>query len=200
MKRKFLFGIIVFSILVFSCGKNPTGNDAENLLPRSQVITLENTMFTLLNQDRDDNGLSALIFDEDLRAVAVAHSEDMFVRDFFSHTNPDGEEPSDRVTAAGISYLTLGENIAKNSGFSDPVDTAEGSLMKSPEHRANILSTTFTHVGIGIATDGDVYYFTQLFVKYPAYEKDEFIEVPLRENPWNRAELSFEKAWNLWQE
>jgi len=46
----------------------------------------------------------------------------------------------------GITYKTAGENIAGNGSVSG----AHTSLMNSPSHKANILNTGFTHVGIGI--------------------------------------------------
>jgi uncharacterized protein YkwD len=36
--------------------------------------------------------------------------------------------------------------------------------MDSPGHRANILTSEFTHVGVGVAKDGDFYYVAQMFV------------------------------------
>ncbi|MEX2376309.1 MAG: CAP domain-containing protein, partial [Dehalococcoidia bacterium] len=73
------------------------------------VTADEATMVDLVNQARVANGLSALIIDPEMVAVARAHSADMSERDFFAHTNPDGADPFDRMGAAGITYRRAGE-------------------------------------------------------------------------------------------
>jgi uncharacterized protein YkwD len=59
-------------------------------------------------------------------------------------------------------FLGAGENVAVNSGFDDPVGTAVAGWLDSPGHHENIVGD-WTHAGVGIATDGEQYYFTQLF-------------------------------------
>jgi len=194
---------LIICTLIFSwgCGKNPIGSDTEELLPRSQVEPLENQMFNLINGDRTDNGLYELTFNEELRDVAVAHSEDMYIRDFFDHINPDGDSPGDRCDQAGIDYIAVGENIAMNSGYDAPVDTAEAQLMRSTGHRANILSSVFTEVGVGIATDGDEFFFTQVFME-PNTRTFHFVSLTLpdvEKDTWPDPFVSFEKAWQKWQ-
>jgi len=50
--------------------------------------------------------------DDEIAKVARAHSEDMVLNNYFSHTNLQGESPFDRMKKAGISYSSAGENIA----------------------------------------------------------------------------------------
>jgi uncharacterized protein YkwD len=83
----------------------------------------------------------------------------MAARDFFDHTNPDGDGPGERVTAAGYRWATYGENIAK--GQRTPAQVME-SWMNSPGHRANILNCSFEEIGIGLH-DGGGPYWTQVF-------------------------------------
>lgn len=190
------------SIILFfaGCGLNPT--EEEDLLPRSQVRPLEDDLFELVNIARADEGVHALVHDEDIREVAYEYSEDMYRRDFFSHVDPEGDDVVDRLDAAGIDFTMAGENIAWNSGFSDPVQAAHDSLMASSGHRANILNESFTRIGCGIATDGDLYYYTEVFTddagSYMYYVDFEF-DIPRQENPWVRT-TSFEKAWQSWQD
>ena len=76
----------------------------------------------------------------------------------FSH---DGfEERADIMVDAG--FLGAGENVAVNSGFADPVGTAVEGWLDSPGHHENIVGD-WTHAGVGIATDGEQFYFTQMF-------------------------------------
>ncbi|BAU87675.1 allergen V5/tpx-1 family protein [Streptomyces laurentii] len=83
----------------------------------------------------------------------------MAARDFFDHTNPDGDGPGERVTATGYQWSTYGENIAK--GQATAAEVMEG-WMNSPGHRANILNCDFREIGIGLHTSGGPYW-TQVF-------------------------------------
>ena len=115
----------------------------------------------LVNQERQAAGLGPLIWHEGASEVAYLHSLDMDVRDYFDHTNPDGELPWDRLTDAGIDWSRAGENIAW--GYSSPQAVMSG-WMGSSGHRANILSESFTHVGIGVHDDGFSIWWTQVFL------------------------------------
>jgi uncharacterized protein YkwD len=120
----------------------------------------ESRMLSLINAARIRNGLRPLVMDPQLREVARAHSADMYKRDYFSHVTPDGLSAFDRLTAAGIKFLAAGENIA----FAPDVESAEASLLASPEHRANILAPDYVRVGIGvIEAPGYEEMFTQEF-------------------------------------
>jgi uncharacterized protein YkwD/uncharacterized membrane protein required for colicin V production len=114
--------------------------------------TDEVQMLVLVNQERAKVGVKSLTMDSTLREVARAHSRDMFERGYFSHIDPDGHDPFDRMKAAGASFTAAGENIA----YAPSLSVAHDGLMNSPGHRANILSPDFGKVGIGII-DGGVY-------------------------------------------
>jgi len=195
--------IVLFAILTLfytGCGENPAGSEGEDLLPRSQMRPLEEDLLVLVNAARTEESVAELAMDEDLREVAYEHSEDMFVREFFSHTNPDGDDFADRADMAGITYTIIGENIAWNNGYSDPVQAAHDSLMASPGHRANILNEDFTYVGVGIASDGDKYYYTELFAalsRSTYYIARIVIDVDQAyRNPWEAVFETFQEAWN----
>ena len=89
-----------------------------------------------------------------LVAAATDHSLDMLSRDFFSHTNPEGQSPSDRAREAG--YPTgVAENIAwgGSSAPIDPIDhvfARHESLFLSPGHRQNLLSASHREAGVAI--------------------------------------------------
>lgn len=111
-----------------------------------------------MNAHRESVGCTALVWSSAVAAVAQAHSEDMVARDFFSHTNPDGASPFDRLATAGIAFSRAGENIA----FGYP--TAEAVLagwLGSSGHRANIENCSFTEHGVGL--DGT--YWTHVFIR-----------------------------------
>jgi len=121
---------------------------------------VEAQVLALVNDQRSAAGCGLLSADGALAGVARAHSADMRDRGFFNHTNPSGESPSDRVTAAGIGNYG-GENIA----FGYP--TAQAVMqawMKSPGHRANILNCALQTMGVGVAYGGaSGPYWTQVF-------------------------------------
>ncbi|MDY0003158.1 MAG: CAP domain-containing protein [Polyangia bacterium] len=84
--------------------------------------------------------------DPRLRCAARVHSRDMYVREFFDHTNPDGEGPTERFHKAGWSGSTWGENIVGGYGS---VEAQFAGWMGSEGHCRNIMSSSFTQVGIG---------------------------------------------------
>ena len=110
----------------------------------------ENEMLKLINEERQKHGLKPLQADPELLPVARAHSQDMFVRGYFAHENPEGRDPFDRMRAANIHFSSAGENLA----LAQTVEIAHVNLMNSPGHRANILNPSFGRVGIGILDGG----------------------------------------------
>ncbi|WP_158821915.1 CAP domain-containing protein [Streptomyces sp. NRRL F-5727] len=116
-------------------------------------------VISLVNAERAKAGCGPLTANATLTSAAQGHSDDMAARDFFDHTNPDGDGPGERVTAAGYPWTTYGENIAKGQTTPEQVMDA---WMNSPGHRANILNCDFKEIGVGIHTDGGPYW-TQVF-------------------------------------
>lgn len=110
----------------------------------------ETRMLGLVNEARRQAGLQPLRADPALRAVARAHSRDMFLRSYFRHVSPDGSTPDDRLRRARIPFLVAGENLA----YQPNAVVAHNALMNSAGHRANILSPVFRRVGIGAVRGG----------------------------------------------
>jgi uncharacterized protein YkwD len=111
---------------------------------------LEARMLMLVNEERAKAGLKPLQADPEIQAVARKHSADMFARGYFSHINPDGEDPFDRMRKGGIKFLAAGENLA----LAQTLTIAHTGLMNSRGHRANILQPAFGRLGIGILDGG----------------------------------------------
>ena len=78
---------------------------------------------------------------------------------YFSHTSPTYGSPFQMMKSFGISYKTAGENIAK--GYKTPGAVVNG-WMNSSGHRANILNSSFTRIGVGYVSNG--HYWTQMFI------------------------------------
>lgn len=130
------------------------------------VFDLERRAFELINQRRENCGLAPLKWSDDVARIARLHSENMANFNFFSHTGVDGMMVNDRADFLGIrKWQAIGENIAYNQGFENPVEFAVERWMKSPKHRDNLLSSRWKESGIGVAvTANGTYYFTEVFL------------------------------------
>ncbi len=162
-----IFVICAAAALLVGCptGEGPTITFAPGPGVSAEVLALEQLAHSMINDERDRDGDAPLTMRDDLRRVARAHSEDMIARNFFDHTNPDNENPWDRMRAVGISWSSAGENIAWNN-YSNQAEIAIQGWMNSTGHRNNILNGGFTHTGMGVAFDGaGGAYFTQVFIR-----------------------------------
>jgi uncharacterized protein YkwD len=101
----------------------------------------------LVNARRARLGRSPLVWDDRLARVAQHHSEDMAKRHFFAHVNPDGLDPFERLSAAGIRYRAAAENIG--AGQRDAAEMFE-DWMDSSGHRRNLESPRYDRHGIGL--------------------------------------------------
>lgn len=135
--------------------------------PTPAMITeLERTTFDLLNAKRKERGLPALAWSEAVAAVAREHSVDMATMNYFSHKDMNGRYVSDRADSFGLKkWRAIGENIAFNKGFADPITRTVELWMNSSSHRQNLLDDHWKEsaVGIAVASDGS-YFFTQVFL------------------------------------
>ncbi|MFE9773638.1 CAP domain-containing protein [Streptomyces sp. NPDC005931] len=112
----------------------------------------------LVNAERSKAGCSPVTVNSALTRAAQAHSDDMASSGTMSHTGSDGSSPADRITRAGYSWSTYGENVAY--GYSTPEQVMQG-WMNSSGHRANILNCGFREIGVALAQPGS--YWTQAF-------------------------------------
>lgn len=125
----------------------------------SSVTAYEAEVVRLVNEIRNKNGLKPLSEDWQLSRVARYKSQDMKDKKYFSHTSPTYGSPFQMMKSFGITYRSAGENIAK--GYASPKAVVDG-WMNSSGHRANILNSSFTHIGVGYVSDGN--YWTQMFI------------------------------------
>lgn len=133
----------------------------------NSVLEMERKAFDLLNQRRIENGLQRVVWNEDVAKVARIHSQNMANNNFFGHQGLDGSMVNDRADSAGLrNWRRIGENIAYNRGYENPVEFAVLRWMQSQSHRENLLSNKWTESGVGvaIAADGKTFYFTQVFM------------------------------------
>ena len=141
-------------------GEN-TNNNTGNTQTSSTMNSDEKEVFNLINQQRINNGLTALKVDEEVQRVARIKAQDMVDNNYFSHTSPIYGSPFNMLNSFKISYKTAGENIAGNSSNSGAVN----AWMNSSGHKANILNSNFNYTGIGVVSSpkyGKV--FVQMFI------------------------------------
>ncbi|EJR56590.1 hypothetical protein IIM_00522 [Bacillus cereus VD107] len=141
--------------------QNETQKPAEQK-PAEEAKSLsefEQRVVELTNAERTKQGLPALKIDTELSKVARIKSEDMQKNNYFDHNSPTYGSPFDMMKKFGISYKSAGENIAQGQRTPEEVVQA---WMNSAGHRANILNSGFTHIGVGYVESGN--YWTQQFI------------------------------------
>jgi len=106
----------------------------------------ERTIFDLLNQERKQNGLAELRWNEQLAVAAQRHAYIMVEHNVLSHSFPDEMPLKDRVAETGVHFSRIAENI----GFGGDADNIHNALMHSPGHRANILDPASNEIGISV--------------------------------------------------
>jgi uncharacterized protein YkwD/uncharacterized membrane protein required for colicin V production len=110
----------------------------------------EERMLDLVNEERRQAGLPALVMSPLAREVAQQHSNEMFRLGYLSHTDKSGKSPPERLREVGINFTSASENVA----FAPSVDSALRALLDNTNQRRNILSDKFRRVGIGIYDGG----------------------------------------------
>ena len=121
-------------------------------LETTEMYDYANEVLTLVNKEREANGLKPLVMDRSLLDTAMLRATELIV--FFNHTRPNGG------SCFSANSKMNGENIA--AGYVDPADVMDG-WMHSDGHRSNILHSSFKSVGIGCIKYGQHYYWTQCF-------------------------------------
>lgn len=133
---------------------NQPGNDTE-----TPAFSYAEQVVKLVNEERAKVGAGALTLDKEIEAAALVRAKEIEIS--FSHTRPDGRNFSTVLTDAGITFRSSGENIAWGQRSPEEVVKA---WMNSEGHRANILNTNFTKIGVGYYQNGtERNYWTQLF-------------------------------------
>jgi len=157
--------LVVLTVAVASAGAAAAPVSVAAWDPGDPDAASEVLLTRLTNDSRADDGLAALHVDGDLVSLARWRSEDMAVRDYFSHDIPGGTKVFDELSERGYCYVVAGENIGWLSG---PDGGAEQRIhemfLDSPRHRALILGKAWDAIGIGSYKRADGrHYWTVLF-------------------------------------
>ena len=156
---------ILFAAMLMSGSSTSLAADHSSFAGHYTTASLsaqEQTAGNLLNSDRRRYGLAPLTLDTALCRIARIKSMDMRDNQYFSHTSPTYGDVRSMLQALGYEYQAASENIAHHA----TVEKAQAAFLSSPGHRKNVLSSAYTRVGLGIATDPQGYvYLTQIFVR-----------------------------------
>jgi hypothetical protein len=145
LKHRVLFGysaiIALLKVLVIVV---PIALPAASVFSNSITVT---NVIELTNAAREKLGLADLKENAKLDAAAAAKANDMIANGYFAHTSPTGVTGWFFIKQAGYAYRSAGENLAVH------YTTAEGlheGWMASPTHKANIVSTKYRDIGVGV--------------------------------------------------
>jgi uncharacterized protein YkwD len=109
--------------------------------PASASSDPANTLVAATNQARAAAGVGALSVSGDLSAAATRQAQDMAASGVLYHTP--------NLSSAVCCWVVLGENVGEGPSAA----RLHAAFMASPEHRANILRSSFTQIGVGYAID-----------------------------------------------
>lgn len=180
MKKKFLIGLVLSSLLFTGCRKDAEGIDKSSAIRNIETIKLEKIhyfdeeaialadssndtaslrsealrVFNMINEEREKVGLNLLNWDSNLESTSDVRAIECAEK--FSHIRPNGD-PWYTVN----SEIMGGENLAY--GYRNAGEVVSG-WMNSITHRENILYPTFTKIAISVYVDDDgIYYWAQEF-------------------------------------
>ncbi len=101
------------------------------------------------NINRQQNGGFVALNENALLSKAAKNKlDDMFKNQYFEHESPNGGGPADLAKVVGYEYLSIGENLAL--GYFKNNQELVTAWMNSPGHRANILNSKFTEIGVAV--------------------------------------------------
>jgi uncharacterized protein YkwD len=142
----------------------PNGG-ADQLINRTAIVSLSfdparaaspSDVLPQINALRQAQKLPALAVSPLLQQAAQAHADNMARRDRYGDTDTnghilDGHDFYYRAAAVGYRGQALGEIVAYNFGYAEPVRVLLVQWTTSPTHRAQMLSAAYTEAGVGVA-------------------------------------------------
>lgn len=150
-----------------------TSADSASISTKESIVTneidvavVENRVLELLNELRNEVGLSPVTPNEQLKKAANIRAVE--TEESFSHTRPDGRATFTVLEESGIdyNYQFAGENLAMGTNYLAEKEMADWlfqGLKDSPGHYENMVNKDFEEVGIGVHYNGENLYIVQLF-------------------------------------
>jgi Uncharacterized protein with SCP/PR1 domains len=135
-------------------------------LSLEDINKVEHAVLDLINQDRQKNGLSPVIWDETAANAARQHVQEEADNGYISHWGMDGSKPQLRYTRGGgldVVNENLSVSLWLKGGFEGVSESELQKIVSEHEtamvneeppndgHRKNILDVNHTGVGVAIA-------------------------------------------------
>lgn len=141
----------------------------ELITPKPETIDkplIEDTIFNLVNDLREELNVNPVIKNETLRLAADIRAIE--TEELFSHTRPNGTEPFTVLEEEGTyyPYYMIGENLAMATYFRDDEHMAHlifNGWVESEDHYQTMINPDFKEIGIGVHYDGEILYASQFF-------------------------------------
>jgi len=153
-----LYGILLFLVILFRLTLTLVDYQQTQVLGVNSELSAAKIL-SLVNLERQQHGLKALILNPQLEQAAQAKLSDMIHDGYFAHTTATAN-PWQFIDAAGYTYLHAGENLARD--FTDEYDLIQGWLA-SPAHQDNLLSSVYTETGLAVSDASSGAMIVQLF-------------------------------------
>ncbi len=118
------------------------------LTPAQATLDVKGVIADTNTERSTHGGLPALQENATLDDIATLRLDNMFAHQYFAHVSPTGESALTVASSVGYDHIALGENLAEGwfSGDQGLLD----AWMASPGHRANILDTHYTQIGVAV--------------------------------------------------
>ncbi|WEG11692.1 CAP domain-containing protein [Pullulanibacillus sp. KACC 23026] len=148
--------------------QRPFNMEYQGVLPKAPSLTSkdwedidraeEKEIWAISNVLRVRYKVQTLKWSPQAEKAAYLHSQEMDIKNYFSHDSKWQGNLTDRLKKQNINFQLAGENIAAH--YEDGISATIGWL-NSEEHRKNLLHPDFTELGPGVYHD----YYTQDFVR-----------------------------------
>lgn len=136
-------GMLLIAVVAFASSHLATNTSILGV--KANITALE--LLDDTNAERTKQGEKPLQYNEQLSTAAYLKARDMFAKQYWAHTAPDGTTPWHWFAEAGYDYADAGENLAKNFTTTEATVAA---WMASTHHRENILNINYKDVGFAV--------------------------------------------------
>jgi uncharacterized protein YkwD len=166
------------TVTVSVTGTSPTTSASSNSANSNSTTTTATCAFTTdrekltqvitaVNAYRAQHNLPAYTVNAQLAQAAQRHANDIACHKLYVHTGSDGSTPQSRVKDTGYVAKSVSENV---NGNYPPLD-GQGAVnwwindKGDLRHGQNLLSTTFTEIGVGYSFFDNYGFYALVFAK-----------------------------------